>query len=167
MESRSNVVLILVLSSQVSQLTCRSHWHIGTYLLKLLLAFTQIRNWHKIRKIRYLENKGCRKQSSMCEIRRIASFDRFVVSIYRNRYPTRMGTEGQAVKFLFFPILSYFFRAFLFSPIFQKKFLFLGVVQSCHIYFLYKVELCTILVCFLFRYTFFRFFSKCGDTCED
>ena len=51
-----------------------------------------------------------------------------------------------------FPILSYFSEKFLFFPIF------VGFVQSCHIYFLYKVELCAILVCFLFQMYIFQIF---------
>ena len=57
---------------------------------------------------------------------------------------------------------SYFFRAFLFSPYFFGKILFFpilgGFVQSGHVYFLYKLEFCTILICLLFKYTFSRVF---------
>ena len=66
----------------------------------------------------------------------------------------------QVVKFLFFSIFSGLSYFLIFFPISG------GFVQSGHVYFLYKVELYDILVCLLFRYTFFRFF-KCGNTCAD
>ena len=91
-ESRSNVILVLGLSSQVSQLPCRSPWHLGTYLLKLLLVFTQIQKTG----IRSVQKKRVVGSSLLCvKPEELTSFDIWVESICRNRYPTRMGTGGR------------------------------------------------------------------------